>query len=112
MNGELLVKSLETADEITEFDNGMLESTQVADVTFMLGTVEPGWVWSRDNGPAMGTETCPLQHQVYMLSGKMTVEMENGTRKTFKQGDVALIPPGHDAWTEGKEQAVFLDIRV
>ena len=78
----------------------------------MMGTVEPGWVWSRDNGPAMGTTSCPLSHQVYMLSGKMTVEMDDGTAETLEAGDVAIIPPGHDAWTAGSEQAIFLDIRM
>ena len=78
----------------------------------MLGTVEPGWLWSRDNGPAMGTEGCPLSHQVHMLAGTMTVEMDDGTTETLEAGDVAVIPPGHDAWTEGDEQAVFLDIRM
>ena len=112
MAGELKVESLDSPDETTEFDNGILETTEVGDVTFMVGTVEPGWLWSRDNGPAMGTESCPLSHRVYMVSGKMTVEMDDGTSETLEQGDVALIPPGHDAWTEGDEQAVFLDVRM
>ena len=112
MGGELTVGSLESPDETTHFDNGRLETTQVGNVTFMIGTVEPGWLWSRDNGPALGTESCPLSHQVYMLSGTMTVEMDDGTAETLGQGDVATIPPGHDAWTEGDEQAVFLDIRM
>lgn len=47
-----------------------------------------------------------------MLSGKMTVEMDDGMAKTLEPGDVAIIPPGHDAWTEGTEEAVFLDLRI
>lgn len=112
MADELLVKSLDSPDETTAFDNGRLENTEVGDVTFMVGTVEPEWVWSRDNGPAMGTDSCPLSHRVYMISGKMTVEMDDGTVETLERGDVAVIPPGHDAWTEGDEQAVFLDVRM
>ena len=64
MTGELTVGSLESPDETTEFDNGILETTEVGDVTFVAGTVERGWLWSRDNGPALGTESCPLSHQV------------------------------------------------
>lgn len=45
MSEELMVGSLEVPDERTDFDNGRLETTQVGDVTFMLGTVEPGWLW-------------------------------------------------------------------
>ena len=112
MDDELLVQSLETPDETTTFDNGTLETTHVGDVSFMVGTVEPGWLWSRDNGPAMDTESCPLSHRIYMVAGTLTVEMDDGTRETLSKGDVAVIPPGHDAWTEGDERAVFLDVRL
>ncbi len=112
MVDKLTVGSLTSPGETTRFDNGRLETTEVGDTTFMLGTVEPGWLWSRDNGSAMGTESCPLSHQVYMVSGSMTVKMDDGTTATLEEGDVAVIPPGHDAWTEGDEQAVFLDIRL
>lgn len=112
MVDELTVKSLNSPDETTTFDNGRLENTELGEVTFMVGRVEPGWLWSRDNGPAMGRESCPLSHTVYMVSGQMTVEMDNSTRETLAQGDVAEIPPGHDAWTEGDEEAVFLDVRL
>lgn len=112
MDDELTVKSLDSPDETATFDNGRLENTRLAELTFVVGTVEPGWIWSRDNGPAMETESCPLAHRVYMAAGRMTVEMDDGTRETLKRGDVAVIPPGHDAWTEGDEQAVFIDIRL
>ena len=112
MNDSLTVKSLDSPDETTTFDNGILENTELGDITFMQGTVEPGWVWSRDNGPAMGTKSCPLSHRVYMVSGEMVVEMDDGTQETLEEGDVAIIPPGHDAWTQGEEPAVFLDVRI
>lgn len=44
MTDELLVGSLEPPDEAATFDKGRLVTTQVDDVTFMKGTVEPGWV--------------------------------------------------------------------
>jgi hypothetical protein len=109
---ELITKSLDSPDETTAFENGRLENTQVGDVTFMLGTVEPGWLWSRDNGRDLGTESCPLPHRLYMVSGKITVEMDDGFRETLTKGDVTVIPPGHDAWTEGDEEAVFLDVQI
>ena len=112
MMDELTAKSFDSPDETAEFDNGRLETIQLGETTFMLGTVEPGWLWSRDNGPAMGAETCPISHNVYMVSGRMTVEMEDGTQETVSKGDVSVIPPGHDAWVEGDERAVFLDVRM
>ena len=109
---KLTVKSLESPDETAEFVNAKIESTEIGDVTFLLATHETGWLWSRDNGSATELESCPNSHRVYMVSGKMTVEMDDGTTETLEKGDVAVIPPGHDAWTEGDEEAVFLDVRL
>lgn len=35
--------------------------------------------------------------------------MDDGTEVEYGPGDVASIPPGHDAWTVGNEPAVFLE---
>lgn len=47
-----------------------------------------------------------------MVSVRMTVEMANGAQETLSQGDVSVIQPGHDAWVEGDERAVFLGVRM
>ena len=47
-----------------------------------------------------------------MVSGQMTVEMDDGTQETLSKGDVSVIPPGHEASVEGDERAVFLDVRM
>lgn len=111
MMTELTKRTMDAPDDTVTFDNGRLDTATLGDTTFMRGTVEPGWLWSRDNGPAMGAESCPISHNVYMLSGRMTVEMDDGTLETLSKGAVSVIPPGHDAWVEGDEQAVFLDVR-
>jgi quercetin dioxygenase-like cupin family protein len=92
------------------FEKAAVEAAELGDTTFYRITVEPGWVWSDHYGPVIGAESCSEHHHLCMLSGEMTVEMDDGTRKTLRAGDVSVIPPGHDAWTEGGEQAVFLDI--
>lgn len=106
---ELQVKSFESPDETITFNNGQAESVQFRDGTFWLYRLDPSWKFSRDNAPDLGTENCPSPHRWYMLSGKMTVEMDDGTRETLEGGDVALIPPGHDAWTEGDEQVIAFE---
>ena len=109
MIDELTVKSFDSPDETLTFDNGRSECLQMGGRTFWLSTVEPGWTFSRDNAPNLETESCPAPHRLYMVSGQMTVEMDDRTSKTLTEGDVALIPPGHDAWVEGDEQAVFFE---
>ena len=109
MIDELVVKSFESPDETMMLTNAKGECVQIGEHKFWLATAEPGWKFSRDNGPDLGTELCPSPHRLYMLAGRMTVELEDGTRNTLEEGDVALLPPGHDAWVEGDEQVVWFE---
>ncbi len=109
MVSKLAVKSFDDPDETVAFDNGRAERVKLGGRTFWRSTVEPGWRFSRDNTPELGTDHCPSPHRLYVLAGCMTVEMDDGTRETLQQGDVALIPPGHDAWVNGDEQVVFFE---
>lgn len=47
---------------------------------------------------------------VYGVSGRMRIKMADGTETELGAGDVALIPPGHDAWVVGNQPAVAVDI--
>lgn len=109
MKNEIQVKSLDSPDIIDTFDNGRVEGVEFEDGTFWMTTLEPGYKFSRDNAPDLGTEQCPWPHRLYMVSGQLTVEMEGGSRETLNAGDVAVIPPGHDAWVEGDEEVVFFE---
>jgi Cupin domain len=79
--------------------------------TFTLGrvTYEPGWKWSEDLKPLVGTDSCQVRHTGICLSGTMTVRAEDGTQVTYGPGDVFVIEPGHDAWVDGADPCVFLD---
>ncbi len=44
-----------------------------------------------------------------MVSGRMKVVMDDGTEDEFGPGDVAIIPPGHNAWVVGDEPVVTID---
>jgi hypothetical protein len=47
-----------------------------------------------------------------MVSGRLAVQTENGTRKDFGPGDVRAIPPEHDAWVLGNEPVVAFDPHI
>ena len=49
-------------------------------------------------------------HTGYCISGSMTVKMDSGEQFTVRPGDAFHMPPGHDAWTEGKEACVLIDV--
>lgn len=40
----------------------------------------------------------------------MTVKMDSGKQFTVPTGDGFYMPPGYDAWTEGKEACVLIDV--
>ena len=103
-------KNFSSPDQIREFENGRFELVTVGDVTFGRGALQPGWRWSKCVKPLVGTEFCEASHLQYQLSGRLHVEMEDGSKMDFTAGDVVSIPPGHDAWVVGNEPVVIVDI--
>jgi mannose-6-phosphate isomerase-like protein (cupin superfamily) len=49
-------------------------------------------------------------HVGHAVSGRLTVAMKDGTKRTIGPGESYTIPPGHDAWVEGDERFVCLEI--
>jgi mannose-6-phosphate isomerase-like protein (cupin superfamily) len=60
--------------------------------------------------PLAGTESCEFPHFLYVVSGRMRVVMDEGGEVELRPGDVAAIPPGHDAEVVGDEPCVTVDI--
>ena len=58
----------------------------------------------------MKTEYCQLSHVGHVVSGTLTVQMQDGSQKTLSLGQSYAIPPGHDAWVEGSEPFVGLEV--
>src|SRR5208282_2750182 len=79
-------------------------------VTFGRATLQPGWKWSTCVKPLVNTKSCQAPHLQYHVSGRLCVVMDDGSKQEFGPGDVALIPPGHDAWVVGKAPVVVIDI--
>ena len=75
-------------------------------------TWHPGWRWSVDVKPIVGTQYCQSHHVGIQLQGRLRVEMADGIEMEFKAGDVIEIPPGHDAWVVGDEQVVTIDFEA
>ncbi|MGY1985732.1 LuxR C-terminal-related transcriptional regulator [Blastococcus sp. SYSU DS0669] len=87
--------------------------TALTDVSFGEATItrevmQPGWRWSDDVRPVVGTDLCRAGHRLYVVSGRMQVVMEDGDLKVG-EGDAVVIPPGHDAWTVGEDPCELVD---
>lgn len=107
--GKSVHKRFDKADEVRPFNNGRAELVRIGDREVGRLTLEPGWRWSNDVKPVAGTDLCQVAHCNYIVSGKIHIEMADGSSFEPKAGDVAYIPPGHDAWVLGKEPVVAID---
>lgn len=106
---EPVVKHLDSPDDTIMFDNGQLEVVTLGDTTVKRATVDPGWQWSEDVAPVMGTKRCESSHTLYVVSGRLRIELNDGTENEGGPGDVMVVPPGHDSWVVGDNQLVYVD---
>ena len=108
--GTMEKKSLNTPEETRTFSKGKVELATVGGITFGRATFQPGWKWSECVKPIVKTQSCQAPHTQYVISGRIAVVMEDGTKKEFGPGDVGVVPPGHDAWVVGNEPCVAIDV--
>ncbi len=103
------LKNFSVADEVRELPKTKIEVITLGETTVMRATFAPGWKWSECVKPTVGTKSCEAPHINYIISGRLAVAMDDGVQKEMGPGDVAVIPPGHDAWTVGNEPCVAID---
>lgn len=73
--------------------------------------LEPGWRWSDDVKPVVGTEWCEAHHLQILVTGRFAVRMADSDQvDEFVPGDVFDIPPQHDAWVVGDEPVDIIDV--
>jgi hypothetical protein len=76
-------------------------------------TLEPGWRWSLSVGTKLGVDLCTTPHLGYVVAGRMVVRMQDGTEYRYGAGDAyAVSSEPHDAWVEGDESYVAVDVRA
>lgn len=107
---EFQVKSHSSPDEVRTADKTRVEVVHHEGITIGKLSFEPGWRWSECVKPVVKTDQCQLSHVGYAISGRVTVRLNDGTEKTISPGESYSIPPGHDAWVEGKESFVAIEV--
>ncbi|MBV9099485.1 MAG: cupin domain-containing protein [Candidatus Dormibacteraeota bacterium] len=109
--GRLLRYSLDNPDETRPFEqnSGKVDVVNTDSGTIGRAVFEPGWQWSKHVKPIANTESCQVAHMGYLLSGAMTIRMDDGSEETFRKGDVMICDPGHDAWVVGDEACEVVD---
>jgi class 3 adenylate cyclase len=102
--------SFDRPDETRRFPHGIGAFVAVGSLAIGRAVLEPGWRWSADIKPAVGTELCELHHLHVLIAGRIAFQTQGGDLQEFRPNDVMDIPPGHDAWVVGDETVVLLDI--
>ena len=102
-------RSFREPDETREFPNGRAEILQVTGDEVGRFTFQPGWRWSNDVKPLVGTASCEAPHFQYHLTGRLAIRMDDGTEFVAGPGDVTSLPKGHDAWVVGDEPVTVVD---
>jgi Adenylate and Guanylate cyclase catalytic domain len=103
-------KNLDRPDQARNLGRGSGGYVEVAGLAVGRATLEPGWRWSVDVKPLVGTSSCQIHHFQLVLSGRMGVRMDAGDAYEFGPGEVIDIPPGHDVWVAGDEPLTLVDM--
>jgi hypothetical protein len=110
MEGQKLLKrTFAAADAMRPLGSGQAALIGLGAVTLTQVTLPPAWRWSHDVKPVANTSSCQDAHVGYLLAGRLHVVMDDGTEEIYAPGNLAVIPPGHDAWVEGDAPVVALE---
>lgn len=94
-------KSFDTPDEVqTPKEEMRIEVVEIGGFRFRRHTAKPGYKG----------QNCEIDHLLYVISGTLYARMPDGAETEFGPGEIAVIPPGHDAWNTGDEPVVWLEI--
>jgi hypothetical protein len=69
----------------------------------------PGFRWSIDMKPIVGSELCMHAHVGFLARGQVHIQYADGCVLEFVAPQVVAIEPGHDGWVVGDEPAVLVE---
>ena len=69
----------------------------------------PGFRWSVDMKPIVGTALCMHAHVGFLARGEIHIEYADGCVVEHKAPQIVAIDPGHDGWVVGHEPVVLIE---
>lgn len=102
-------RCFDAPDEVQEVGSVRSACVRVGGLTVARTVHPPGFRWSTDVRPHVGTDRCRARHLGLVLSGAIEVELDDLSRHVIAPGAVYEIPPGHDAWVVGDEPCVTVE---
>jgi class 3 adenylate cyclase len=105
----LQTKRFAEPDDVRSMPGLRVETVGLGEATVGHCSFDPGWRWSIDLGPIVGTPSCPIRHVGYSMSGAIRVVMDDGETLDIGPNEAFEIPAGHDKWVTSDEQWVAID---
>ena len=95
--------------ELREVGNVRLEVGRAGEARVKRMVYPPGFRWSVDMKPIVGTSLCMHAHVGFLVSGEIHIEYADGCVVEHKAPQIVAIEPGHDGWVVGKEPVVLIE---
>lgn len=108
---EIKTKRFDEPDEAVSLSNVAGQIVVLNELYIGRYVLQPGWRWSKDVKPVVGTPSCRHHHQGVVLSGRIQFATDDGARRMVGPGEAYDLPPGHDAWVVGDEPCVAIEFR-
>ena len=102
-------KNFANPDIERDVGRGTLQIVELGDVAIGRIEYQPGWSWIEDLKDRVGTETCQIRHMGVALSGRLGIEMDDGSTFVIEPMDAFDIPAGHLAHVVGDEPWTSID---
>ena len=80
-------KSHDKPDDVRSPDKTRVEVVRLPGFTLGRLKMQPGWRWSECIKPVVGTDSCQVSHVGHVVSGRLTVKMNDGSQKSIAAGD-------------------------
>jgi len=95
--------------ERREVGHVVLEVGRAGDARVKRMIYPPGFRWSVDMKPAVGTDLCMHAHVGFLVSGEIHIEYADGCVIEHRAPQIVAIEPGHDGWVVGSEPVVIVE---
>jgi class 3 adenylate cyclase len=105
----LQAKSFAAPDDVRSMPMARIETVGLDEARVGHCRFEPGWRWSSNVAPLVGTTSCLIRHFGYSMSGVVRVVMDDGQTLDVGPESIYEIPPGHDKWVVGDEPWVTIE---
>jgi len=107
--GKIQTKHFDEPDEVVSVPGHISNIVTLGETYVSWSIAQPGWRWSKDVKPLVGTASCQIHHQGVVVSGDMHISSDEGIQRTVGPREAFDIQPGHDGWVAGDEPCVFIE---